>query len=157
MHTQTNLYRTYMCMYMASHTDQHRRTYVRTGLTFVHMQKSPSLRKIEMEFKKKVRHTVLIRSRAGPEKHTNQQTTCTWLALFTLYSSIFPSLFLSKSPISLAFPTFDASPKHPISLVQFPNALPLHTPWQYTPQSKRCSGELFLLTHPDGWTPGHQG
>lgn len=69
-------------------------------------------KQVEMEFGEKTEQTALTRSQG--RQHTDQQPFYMEPAP---YPSIFPNLFLPKSPRSIPFPTFGSSPKHPIKIL----------------------------------------
>lgn len=82
--------------------------------TRAHRREMPSPRKsLKWSFNEKIGQTVLMRCRAQPDKHTNQQS---------VYKPPVPFIIFS-----LSFPIFGSSSKHPIrSLVQLQNAFALH-------------------------------
>lgn len=69
-----------------------------------------------MEFKKKIRHAAGQEQGEASEEYQPASYRHMAGPSYPLFL-YFPMLFLSKPSISLACPTFDASAKHPVSLV----------------------------------------
>lgn len=95
--------------------------------------------------------------RAWPGRCTDQPAAYTGPALLTPYHSVFPRLFLPKSPSSIPLPTFGSSVQHPMrSLVHPQTALP-HVP-RHVPHPRHsplCQAEGARgSTHPCVSTPG---
>ena len=79
------------------------------------------------ELKQQMGQTVVIRAGPGQASILTSELFTRDRLFLSPYSSVFPHLFLPKSPSSIPLPTLGSSPGHPvISLVQSQAALPLH-------------------------------